>query len=122
MEKYNFSFDRIYNVDESGISTVQKETAKRLGPKGIKQFGVISSGERGKRITVICAMSATGYIPPLFVYPRARMTPLLEKNRPIGAAIAVLIMDGVTRKFSYNGCNIFRNTLEQQLQIQCCYF
>jgi hypothetical protein len=86
MQKYNFSPDRIYNVDESGISTVPKETAKRLGPRGIKQFGVIASGERGKTVTVICAMSAIGsYIPPLFVYPRVRMTPLLEKNGPAGA-------------------------------------
>jgi hypothetical protein len=78
MQKYNFSPDRIYNVDESGISTVPKETARRLGPRAIKQFGVIASGERGKTVTVICAISADGsYFPPLFVHPR-------EKNGPAG--------------------------------------
>lgn len=86
MDKYKFSPDRIYNVDETGIFTVPKKTAKRMGPKRIKQFGVISSGERDKTVIVICAMSATGsYIPPLFVYPRVRMNPLLEKSGPTGA-------------------------------------
>lgn len=85
-EKYKFLPDRIYNVDESGISTVPKESNKRLGPKGIKQFGIISSWERGKNITVICAFSASGsYIPPLFVFPRKRMSPQLQKNGPSGA-------------------------------------
>lgn len=86
IDKNNFPPERMYNVDETGISIVPKETAKRLGPKGIKQFGVIASGERGKNVTVICAVSAVGsYIPPLFVFPRKRMTPLLEKNGPAGA-------------------------------------
>lgn len=85
-DKYRFLPDRIYNVDETGISTVPKESAKRLGPKGVKQFGIISSWERGKNITVIIAFSASGnYIPPLFVFPRKRMSPQLEKNGPSAA-------------------------------------
>ncbi|KAB0790474.1 hypothetical protein PPYR_15137, partial [Photinus pyralis] len=80
---YKFLPDRIYNVDETGISTVPKETSKRLG---VKQFGIISSWERRKNITVIAAFSASGnYIPPLFVFPRKRMSPYLQKNGPSGA-------------------------------------
>lgn len=83
MSRYHFNSDRIFNVDETGISTVPKENSKRLGPKGIKQFGVVSSWERGKNVTVICAVSASGiYIPPLFIFPRKRMSPVLEKNGP----------------------------------------
>ncbi|KAB0790164.1 hypothetical protein PPYR_15508, partial [Photinus pyralis] len=75
-----------FYVDETGISTVPKETSKRLGPKGVKQFGIISSWERAKNITVIAAFSASGnYIPPLFVFPRKRKSPHLQKNEPSGA-------------------------------------
>lgn len=85
MGKYNFEPRNIYNVDESGISTVQKP-AKILAGKGQKQVGGVTSWERGKNITVICAMSASGgYIPPLFVHPRARMSPLLERGGPAGS-------------------------------------
>ncbi|BES98665.1 DDE [Nesidiocoris tenuis] len=85
MEKHEFPPSNIYNVDESGISTVQ-DTVKILAPKGKKRVGSVTSWERGKNITVICAMSASGtFIPPMFVFPRKRMTPLLAKNGPLGA-------------------------------------
>lgn len=84
-QKYNFQPDRIYNVDETGISTVPQVT-KILGPKGIKQLGKVVSWERGRNITVVCAISASGnYVPPMFIYPRERMSNLLKKDGPIGA-------------------------------------
>jgi len=84
-QKYSFQPDRIYNVDETGISTVPQVT-KILGPKGIKQLGKVVSWERGRNITVVCAISASGnYVPPMFIYPRERMSDLLKKDGPIGA-------------------------------------
>lgn len=84
--KYKFEPSQIYNVDETGISTVQ-EPEKILAKKGQKRVGSITSWEKGKTITVICAMSATGaYIPPLFIFPRQRHSTLLEKDGPPRAA------------------------------------
>ncbi|KAJ8946715.1 hypothetical protein NQ318_006973 [Aromia moschata] len=41
---------------------------------------------RGKTVTVICAMSASGsLIPPLFIFPLQRHSPHLEKDGPLGA-------------------------------------
>ncbi|XP_030767528.1 uncharacterized protein LOC115891238 [Sitophilus oryzae] len=69
--KYHFGPDRMYNVNETGCSTTPKEVSKRLAPKGIKQFGSICSWERGKNITVMCAVNATGsFVPPLFIFPK----------------------------------------------------
>lgn len=83
--KHKFPPNRIYNMDETGISTVQKP-GKILAPQGQKQVGGITSWERGKNITAVCAMSASGdYVPPLFIYPRKRMTPLLTRGGPPGA-------------------------------------
>lgn len=85
MDKHKFSSTHIYNMDETGISTVQKP-AKILGPKGQKQVGSVTSWERGKTVTVCCSMSASGnYVPPMFIYPRKRMSHLLEKGGPEGA-------------------------------------
>ncbi|XP_074030793.1 tigger transposable element-derived protein 6 isoform X2 [Leptinotarsa decemlineata] len=85
MEKHRFVPKNIYNSDEMGISTVQIP-GKILATKEQKRVGSITSWERGKNITLICAMtSAGGYIPPMFIFPRKRLTPLLEKDGPAGA-------------------------------------
>lgn len=85
MEKYKFIPKNIYNCDETGISTVQ-DPGKVLAAKGQKRVGSITSWERGKNITLLCTMSAAGgYVPPMFIFPRKRMTPTLEKDGPAGA-------------------------------------
>ncbi|XP_045461681.1 uncharacterized protein LOC123671731 [Harmonia axyridis] len=85
MEKYKFLAKNIYNCDETGISTVQ-EPERVLTATGQKRVGSITSWERGKNITMLCAMSAGGgYVPPMFIFPRKRMTPTLEKDGPTGA-------------------------------------
>lgn len=85
MEQYKFVPKNIYNCDETGISTVQTP-GKILATKGQKRVGSITSWERGKNITLMCAMSvAGGFIPPMFIFPRKRLTPLLEKDGPTGA-------------------------------------
>lgn len=71
--KYNFQPSRIYNVDETGISTVPKKMPKVVTTKGKKVVAKIVSAERGITVTAICCMNASGhYIPPAFIYPRKR--------------------------------------------------
>lgn len=80
MSKHNFRPDAIYNVDETGISTVQRNS-KILAPKGLKQVGKCTSAERGSLTTVVNACSASGnYVPPFFIFKRKRMNPLLMKQ------------------------------------------
>ena len=70
---YHFDPNHIYNVDETGISNVQRNS-KILALKGQKQVGMATSAERGSTTTVVCAFSASGkYIPPFFVFKRKRM-------------------------------------------------
>nr|XP_023020863.1 uncharacterized protein LOC111509369 [Leptinotarsa decemlineata] len=88
--KHNIPGHRIFNVDEIGISTVQKNY-KILAPKGVKQIGKATSGERGVTTTVVCAVSASGiYIPPMFIFKRKRMNELLIKgcNRDMVATVS----------------------------------
>jgi hypothetical protein len=73
---------RIYNCDETGVSTVH-QPSKILAKKGKHQIGALTSGERGRNITVVCCVSATGhYVPPAFIFPRKRMKAELMDNAP----------------------------------------
>ena len=82
--RQNFPPNRIYNVDESGISVVQKKSAKIFAKKGEKRVGAPTSAERGKNITIVCCFSAAGdYIPPMIIYPRLRMAAHLQRDGPI---------------------------------------
>lgn len=53
MNKYKFKPTRIFNVDESGISTVQNPS-HILAPKGKKQVGGVTSWERGRNMRNEC--------------------------------------------------------------------
>lgn len=67
---------QIYNIDESGLSTVSTRLPKVISPNGIRRASKVVSGERGMNVTVVCGMSASGQlIPPLLLYPRKRMEP-----------------------------------------------
>ena len=82
----NIPVARIYNVDESGISTVTKATNQIVASKGMKQVGKLTSSERGKIITIICAMNAQeNFIPPFFIFPCKRLVPALLYGASHGA-------------------------------------
>ena len=84
--KLHFSPDRIFNVDETGITTVPNRPSKVIASRGKKQVGAISSAERGKLVTVEICMSASGnFIPPFFVFPRCRMKADLLDHAPPGS-------------------------------------
>ena len=55
----------IYNLDESGCTTVQKPKKTK------KQVGEITSRERGELVTLYGTISATGVaLPPVLLFPR----------------------------------------------------
>ena len=74
----------IWNVDETGVTTVQKPSSI-VGPKGVKQIGALASGERGTLVTMCAAVSATGNtIPPMFVFPRVKFYDHFIRDGPMG--------------------------------------
>jgi len=67
------------------MTTVHKPS-KILSSKGKHQIGAITTAERGRNITVVCCMSATGhYIPPAYIFPRKRMKAKLMDAAPAGS-------------------------------------
>lgn len=86
MDDYKFPPDKIYNVDETGISVVPSQMLQVLSQKGKRQIGALTSAERGSLITCVICMSAGGsFVPPMIIFPRKRSHPLLMKGAPPGA-------------------------------------
>ena len=78
--------DRIYNCDETGMTTVPNHPPKIVGARNKKQVGIASSAERGINTTVLVTVSALGNtMPPLFVFPRAKNNPQLLRGAPEGS-------------------------------------
>lgn len=87
-QRHQFSSSRIFNMDESGLSTVPNKTPKIVSIKGQKVVGKISSAERGQTITIVCCMSAAGwYVPPAIIFPRKRRKAELIDGAPPGSIL-----------------------------------
>lgn len=105
LNKYNFQPGKIFNMDETGISTVPKKTPKVISLKGKKNVNKIVSGERGQTITVVCCVSATGnYVPPAFIFPRKRMKGELLDGAPAGSV-------GMTSDSGFINTDLYLNWL-----------
>ena len=75
----------IFNLDETGISTVQKPR-QVFAQDGTKQVGRITSGERGENVTMCACVNATGNaLPPAFVFPRVHFKAHMLKGAPTGS-------------------------------------
>jgi len=63
----------IYNIDESGFTVCQKP-GRIVPTKRKHSVGLLTSAEKGKTVTAVCCVSGTGdYVPPLLVFPRAKL-------------------------------------------------
>lgn len=82
--RHHYTPFHIYNVDETGLTTVQKPV-KVIAARGSKQVGQITSAERGSLVTVCCAVNAAGSaIPPFFVFPRVHYKTMMTNGGPPG--------------------------------------
>ena len=75
---------RIFNLDETGTTTVQK-SQKILALKGTKQVSKATSAERGTLVTTCCIINALGYsIPPVMIFPRVHFKEHMTSGAPTG--------------------------------------
>jgi len=81
--------DRLYNMDETSLSTVQDGQKKIIGARGKRRIGTITSSERGESTTAVVCMSASGcFIPPFLIYKRKRMKGEIVNGAPPGTVFA----------------------------------
>lgn len=76
--------DKIWNLDETGLSTVQQQS-KIIAPKGVKQIGSATAAERGSLVTMIAAVNAIGNsLPPMLIFPRVHFKDRMLFGGPAG--------------------------------------
>nr|XP_047127647.1 uncharacterized protein LOC124808542 [Hydra vulgaris] len=86
MQKYSFSPNDIWNMDETAVTTVQ-QPKKVIAKKGLKQVGAITSAERGTLVTLACTINAIGNsIPPFFIFPRKNFKDRFLFSAPTASA------------------------------------
>lgn len=75
---------RIFNLDETGMQTVQKPQ-KIIAQKGVKQCAKVISAEKGTLVTTCCIVSASGNtVPPVMVFPRVNFKYHMVVGAPTG--------------------------------------
>lgn len=75
---------RVYNLDETATTTVQKPP-KVLAPKGIRCLSKVTSGEKGTLCTTCAIVCAGGYsLPPAIIFPRKNFKNYMIKGAPPG--------------------------------------
>jgi hypothetical protein len=80
---------RVFNADETGLSTVQKRTRKVIARKGKHQVGSHFSGEPGTLTVAVCCVSMSGnYVPPMLIFKRARGKNEIKGDAPPGSNFA----------------------------------
>ena len=85
LRKWHFVAANIYNLDETGVSTVV-QMPHVVAKVGTKQVGQAVSAERGHLVTMCCIVNAAGNaLPPVFIFPRARMNETLMIGAPEGS-------------------------------------
>lgn len=105
LEKHKIDPTKIYNVDESALSTVQKPP-KVFAQSGKKQVGALTSAERGVHVTMVCCMSTVGhFIPPALIFPRKRWKNELIDGAPLGTL-------GLTQENGWMTGDVFLQWLE----------
>lgn len=111
--KYKFTGDRIFNFDESGISTVLN-TPRVLADKSQKQIGQLVSAERGELVTFGGIISASGNtIPPLFIFPRVHFKDYFLEGAPDGSL-------GVATRSGWINSTIFIDVLKHVQKFSLC--
>ncbi|KAK4321956.1 hypothetical protein Pmani_007266 [Petrolisthes manimaculis] len=84
LNKYEFTPDRIYNLDESSLSTVMKP-CKVVCVRG-KPVATQVTRERGDSMTFVGIINVVGQsIPPVFIIPRSRWNPSFMRNTIFGS-------------------------------------
>ncbi|KAF2883233.1 hypothetical protein ILUMI_22938 [Ignelater luminosus] len=85
IEKNNIEASKLYNMDETGISTTSNKPSKVLSVKGKRQVGMIASAERGQLTIVIGYCNAAGsFLPPFLIFARKKMQSRLLDGSPPG--------------------------------------
>lgn len=85
LEQVLTKYVRIFNADETGLTTVS-ELPCVIAERGSKQVGQVTSAERGQLVTMLAFVSSSGnFVPPVFIFPRVWFKDFMLENCPPGS-------------------------------------
>lgn len=74
IDQHHFNSSSIYNMNETGFSTVPAEIGKAIASRHIKKIGKLDASEHANMATMAFTICANGKsIPPFFLFPRKHM-------------------------------------------------
>lgn len=112
-ERLNFGPEQVWNIDETGITTVHKPK-KIIASRGEKQVSKMTSGERGELVTVCAAINAIGnHLPPYMIFPRKNWQDRMIDDAPPGT-------DGAANSSGWMNASIFVNYLKHFVKYSKC--
>lgn len=78
---------QIWNMDETGFSTVPTKIGRVVLRKGSKHVGAAAAQERGTLVTMAACINAAGTVlPPFWVFPRQKMRSIFLEHATEGSA------------------------------------
>lgn len=87
LDEHHFPASHIYNMDESGFSTVPTKIGRVITMKGIRRVGKLEGAERGTMITLALTVDGNGNsLPPFFLFPKKNMQTCFLDNVTEGSA------------------------------------
>lgn len=108
LTRYSFGASDIYNLDETGVTTVQK-SQKVIAPKGQHQVGQVTSRERGELITQVGIIGANGTaLPPIWIFPRVKF----DQHRMLHGVPLEYGALGLVHKSGWMTCDNFLKALQ----------
>ncbi|XP_055910585.1 uncharacterized protein LOC129944949 [Eupeodes corollae] len=103
---------RIFNLDETATTTVQKPL-KILAPKGIRCISKVTSGERGTLSTTCAITCASGIaLPPVIVFPRKNFKNHMLHGTPPGTL-------GLATPSGWMNSELFPEVMRHFIQHSC---
>lgn len=104
MDKYKFEPHCIFNVDKTGISVVPKTSPKVVAAKGKRQVGGLTAAERGRTVTTVICISASGlYMPPMLIFPLVKENKEYLIDKPAEAWPNLIKVAGCKQIYSHVG-------------------
>lgn len=105
LEEFKFTPEKVFNADETGISSVHTPP-KIIAQKGVKKVSGVTSAERGFNTTMIGCINAVGNsVPPYFIFPRVNFKKHMVYGAPPGT-------DGAAHPTGWSTSEIFVQFLE----------
>jgi len=115
--------DRLFNMDESNLSTVQDGQSKIIALKGKKWIGAITTNEFGESVTRVVCMTASGwFIPPMLIYKCKRMKAELCEGAPLGLFSQSRRRGGCVGKVLLYGWSTSLTLCDLQWNARLCWY